>query len=307
MRRFVAFAVVLSGGAFLALMPGLVQASTRTAPHTCHGSFTAPGVLKGRYPSGVVVKGVCAVKSGPAHVIGTVTVEKGGTLAAVFGLHHSALKVSGNLVVDQGGAALLGCKVNADGSGSACLDDPNMKHPTLKSRTVVTGSVTENAPLGVIVHNSMIGGNLSQTGGGGGATCAPVKGNPAFGFGVFSDYEDSSIGGNVVIKNLKSCWMGFGRVYAGGSVTIANNEMADPDAIEIFSNYIVKNLACSGNSHPATGMPPGDKPVWDSGETSSTGAIYPRHPQPNTVEGSRSGQCVHATPTTLGGPSEGLF
>ena len=129
--------------------------------HTCSGSLKNPGVLKGSYPNGVVVKGFCVVKSGRAHVIGTLTVTKGATLAAAFGLHGSALKVSGNLVVDQGGAAVLGCKVNADGSGAACLDDPNMKHPTLKSHEVVTGSVTENAPLGVIVHNSMIGGNLT--------------------------------------------------------------------------------------------------------------------------------------------------
>jgi len=157
------------------------------------------------------------------------------------------------------------------------------------------------------VVNSMIGGNLSETGGGGGANCTPLKTNPAFSFGVFSDYEDSWIGGNVVIKNLNSCWMGFGRVYTGGSVTINNNEMADPDAIEIFSNYITKNLACSGNSHPASGMPPDDQPVWDSGETSMTGAIYPRNPQPNTVEGTRSGQCVKATPTTQGGSSSGAL
>ena len=307
MRRVTSVAVVIAGGAFLALMPGLVQASARKAPHTCSGSLKNPGVLKGSYPNGVVVKGFCAVKSGKAHVIGTLTVTKGATLAAAFGLHGSALKVTGNLVVDQGGAAVLGCKVNADGSGAACLDDPNMKHPTLKSHEVVTGSVTENAPLGVIVHNSMIGGNLSETGGGGGANCTPLKTNPAFSFGVFSDYEDSWIGGNVVIKNLNSCWMGFGRVYTGGSVTINNNEMADPDAIEIFSNYITKNLACSGNSHPASGMPPDDQPVWDSGETSMTGAIYPRNPQPNTVEGTRSGQCVKATPTTQGGSSSGAL
>ena len=307
MRRFASFAVVLTGGAFLAVMPGLVQASARKAPHTCSGTFKNPGVLKGSYPNGVVVKGACAVNSGTAHVTGTVTVDSGGTLAAAFGLHHSALKVSGNLVVDPGGAAVLGCKVNADGSGSACLDDPSQMHPTLTSHEVITGSVTENAPLGVIVHNSMIGGNLTESGGGGGASCAPVKTNPAFGFGVFSDYEDSWIGGNVVIKNLKSCWLGFGRVYTVGGVTISNNEMADPDAIEIFSNYISKNLACSGNSHPASGMPPDDQPVWDSGETSSTGAIYPRNPQPNTVEGTRSGQCVHATPTTQGGSSSGAL
>ncbi len=309
MRRLMILGGVVTGGAFLALMPGLVQANARKAPHTCSGSLKNPGVLKGSYPNGVVVKGFCAVNSGRAHVIGTLTVTKGAALAAAYGLHGSALKVSGNLVVDQGATAILGCKVNPDGSGTSCLDDPSMSHPTLKGHEIVTGSITENSPLGVIVHNSAVGGNVTESGGGGGVSCAVPKSGPfaAFKSPVFSDYEDTSVGGSVVIKNLKSCWMGFGRVYTGGSVTIDNNEMADPDAIEIFSNYIAKNLACSGNSHPASGMPPDDQPVWDSGETSSTGAIYPRHPQPNTVEGTRSGQCVHATPTTQGGPSEGLF
>ena len=95
----------------------------------------------------------------------------------------------------------------------------------------------------------------------------------------------------------------MGREKVGGSVAIDNNAMADPDAIEVFSNHIRKNLACSGNSHPAAASPPGVQPVWDSGEIPQNGAIYPRRPQPNTVGGKRSGQCVKATPTTQGGAS----
>lgn len=309
MRRLAILSALLTVGGLLALMPGLVQASARTAPHTCNGSFSKPGVLKGRYGSGVVVKGFCAVNSGTAHVIGTLTVTKGAAFAAAYGLHGSALKVTGNLVVDQGATAVLGCKVNPDGSGFPCIDDSSPSHPTLRGHEVITGSIIANSPLGVLVHNSAIGKNVTQTGGGGGVSCAVPKSGPfaAFKSPVFSDYEDASIGGSAVIKNLKSCWMGFGRDYVGGSVTINNNLMADPDAIEIFSNYIVKNLACSGNSHPASGMPPDDQPVWDSGEIPQNGAIYPRHPQPNTVEGTRSGQCVNATPTTQGGTGEGLF
>jgi hypothetical protein len=282
--------------------------NARKAPHVCQGSISKPGVLKGTYGAGVVVRGFCAVNSGRAHVIGTLTVTNGAALAAAYGLHQSALKVSGNLVVDQGGTAVLGCKVNPDGSGFPCLDDTNTSHPTLRSHESVTGSIIENSPLGVLVHNTTIGKNVSQTGGGGGLSCVPPKSGPfgAFKSPVYSDYEDTSVGGSVTIKNVKSCWLGFGLVFTGGSVTINNNEMADPDAIEVFSNYVTKNLACSGNSHPAAGMPPGDEPVWDSAET-KPGAIYPRNPQPNTVEGTRSGQCVHATPTTQGGSSTGLF
>jgi hypothetical protein len=255
-----------------------------------------------------VVQGACAVNNGQAHVTGTLTVNQGGALVAAFGQHNSALKISGNLVVDQGATAILGCKVNPDGSGFPCIDDPNPHQPTLTSQTVITGNITGNAALSVLIHNSAIGGNVTQTFGGGGLSCAPPTTGvfAKFGSPVYSDYEDASVGGNVVIKNLKSCWMGFGRTDVEKSVTINGNEMGDPDAIEIFSNYITGNLTCRGNIHPP-GMPPGDYPVWDSGDLSHAGAIYPRAPQPNTVEGTRSGQCVHATPLTLGGPSQGLF
>lgn len=308
MRRIAFLAVLVTGGAFLALMPGLVQASAPKAPHKCSGTATKPGVLKGRYTSGVLVTGLCEVNAGPAHVIGTVTVAKNAALGAAFGLHHSALKISGNLIVDQGGIAVLGCRVNADGSGFPCLDDPNMSKPTLRSHAVVTGSITANAPLSVLVHNSSIGRNVTETGGGGGLSCAVPKTGifAEFKSPVYSDYEDASVGGSMVIKDKKSCWLGVGRVDIEGSLTISQNQMADPDAIEVLANYISKNLSCSGNGHPA-GMPAGAEPLWDSTEATFGSAIYPRSAEPNTVEGTRSGQCVHATPTAQGGPSAGLF
>ena len=70
-----------------------------------------------------------------------------------------------------------------------------------------------------------------------------------------------------------------------------NNKLGDPDAIEIEANHVGKNLSCQGNSS-----------VWDSHELSMT-SNFPRGPSPNTVHGKRSGQCVLATPTTMGGPS----
>ena len=224
-------------------------------------------MLKGTYPDGVVVKGVCAVKTGKANVIGTLTVTKGSALAAAFGGHHSGLTVTGNLVVDQGATAVIGCEVTKEDS---CIDEPNMKHPTLTSHAMVSGSVVVNSPLGVIVHNSAIGGNVKQTGGGGGVSCATPKSGPfaAVMSPVYSDYEDSSVGGNVAISGMRSCWLGLARVRIRGNLTIINNDMGDPDAIEILSNHIHKNLACSGNSHPSR-WPPGDLPVWDSAEISN--------------------------------------
>ncbi len=272
-----------------------------TGPFMCSGKLGTPGMLKGAYPNGVTVKGVCAVKDGKAHVFGTLTITKGSSLAAAFGHHHSSLTVTGNMVVGKGATVLLGCKALPDGNGMPCLDDPNMAHPTLTSHASVSGNITEHSPLGVIIHNSSIGGNITQSGGGGGVKCAPPSSGPFAKLmaPVFSALEDSSVGGNLTISGLKSCWLGLARDKVHGSVRINNNTMADPNAIGVFSLQIHKNLACSGNSHP-TPAPPGAMPMWDSASTGAT--LFPRVSQPNTVGGTRSGQCVTASPTTLGGP-----
>ena len=292
-------------GALIAFaIAGAVPAMAGAAgPHICSGKFKTPGVLKGTYPHGVVVKGVCVVKNGPAHVFGTLKVSNGSALGAAFGLHHSRLTITGNLVVGSGGVVFLGCKANPDHTGFPCLDDPNAQtHPTLTSHAVVTGSIIENSPLGVIVHNASIARNVTETGGGGGLSCAP----PATGvFGavqspVYSDYEDTTVGGNVNVSGLTSCWLGIARVAVHGNVTINGNAMADPDAIEVISNHIGKNLACNNNSHPAGG-PPGAMPVWDSADAKMN-QTYPRISHPNTVGGKRTGQCVTASPITPGGP-----
>ena len=70
---------------------------------------------------------------------------------------------------------------------------------------------------------------------------------------------------------------------------VIDDQMADPDAIEIVLNQIQGNLNCQDNSM-----------VWDSGDLSED--LYPRAPQPNTVGGNRIGQCVLASPATEGGP-----
>ena len=88
-----------------------------------------------------------------------------------------------------------------------------------------------------------------------------------------------------------SCWLGVARVRVGGNVSFTNNTFSDPDAIEIIANQVGGSLSCSGNSA-----------VWDSSEL-SIGKLYPRMPGTNTVNGTRSGQCVLASPSTMGGPS----
>lgn len=73
----------------------------------------------------------------------------------------------------------------------------------------------------------------------------------------------------------------------GGNVVVVNNNLADPDAVEILDNTITGNLVCQHNSM-----------VWDSAEL--TQALFPRLPEPNTVDGKRVGQCVTASPPGSG-------
>jgi hypothetical protein len=126
--------------------------------------------------------------------------------------------------------------------------------------------------------------------GGGGFTCDPQGVFALLGPPAYSAYEDSTIGGSVDLKGIKGCWMGMARDQVHGSVRVFNNQLADPDAIEIVLNDIHGNLNCRRNSM-----------VWDSGELGPD--LFPRQPQPNTVDGKRRGQCVLASPTTEGGPS----
>jgi hypothetical protein len=296
--------LTVAGGLALSIVGVSAGLAGAAGPHVCSGTLTKPGLLKGTYARGVVVKGACAVKGGRARVIGTLTVSKTAVLLAAYGLHHASLTVKGDLVVDEGAAVILGCKHDATGTGLVCLDDPNPKSPTLASHETVSGNIVEHSPLGVVVHNSTIGGSVTETGGGGGLSCEESK-TGAFALiknPVYSTYEDSTIGGNLAIRGLKSCWLGVARVTIGGSLTVSENDMDDPDAIEIVANEIDKNLVCEGNSHPSPG-PPDDYPVWDTSDEPPEFSLYPRAPGPNTVRGTRSGQCVSATPRAEGVPA----
>ena len=268
-------------GGLLAAGPVTAAGATVTGTVTCKGSLSSPGVLVGTINSNVVVKGLCAVPAGPAVVAGNVTVSPGSVLAAVFALHHSSLTVKGNIYVRAGAVALLGCNP----ANSPCMDAPK-----LSSHLTVGLDLRSNQALGVVVHNFSVGGDVIQTGGGGGRNCTPQGIFKAFGSPVFSAYEVGTVGGDVRISSVQSCWMGVVQLQVGNTVVFHFNKFADPDAIEILANNITGNLICRGNSR-----------VWNSAEASMS-HLFPRIPQPNTVGRNRKGQCVLASPTKPGGP-----
>jgi hypothetical protein len=291
MRRIIPLATLVTGGLFLALMPASAPARPAKGPYTCKGSSSKPGVLSGKHTSGVDVKGYCYVNGGPAQVTGDLTVESGSVLIAAFGMHNSKLKVTGNLNVDTDSTLVLGCNTTS----FPCIDDPKQSAPTLSSPGAVTGDIASTSPLGVIIHSTTIGGNVTQTNGGGGTSCSPPSSGPfaLFQSPVYSDYEDNTITGNLKVTRVTSCYLGIIRNHVE-NLRVTYDTMGDPDAIEIETNVVKRNLACWHDRQH----------VWDSSETTQTG-IYPRKLSRNTVHGKRVGQCVKAPPLTQGGPPAG--
>jgi hypothetical protein len=222
-------------------------------PNNCTGTLTAPGVLAGTYRGDVVVTGVCAVNGGAAVIKGDLILARGSALNATFALNDiaktgtSSLTVRGDVKVGYGAVLAMGCEPNFN----PCSDDPNAgTGGTLTGQNHVSGDVRGSQALAVLVHASTIRGDASLRGGGGGVTCAvPATGIfAAMQSPVFSDFEDNTIGGDLTITGLRTCWLGALRNHVRGNVVNVNNTMADPDANEILANSIHGSIACFGNS-----------------------------------------------------------
>src|SRR6266849_2347588 len=64
----------------------------------------------------------------------------------------------------------------------------------------------------------------------------------------FSDFEDMTIGGNLTITGLRSCFLGVIRVIITQNFALNGSVNADPDGNELADNSIAHNLNCNGNS-----------------------------------------------------------
>lgn len=199
----------------------------------------------------MVVKGVCLVNHGPAVVKHDLIITHRAALVAIFGRHHSRLLVGNDIIIGRSGTLLMGCE-NKHIHGHPifpCFDDPHPGHPTLSSRSLVRGDLIAIHALGVVVHNSWIGHNVVQLGGGGGVRCKATGVFVMAGSPVYSDYEDNWIGGSAWVKGLRSCWLGVIRNWIGNSLTVSRNILADPDAMEVTTNIVLRDLTCFRN-HP---------------------------------------------------------
>jgi len=220
----------------------IASAAPSWQTHVCRGTPKSPGVLVGTYWN-VLVRGLCEVSHGPAFVQHNVTVAPNGALIAAFGRWHSSLTVGHDVRIGPGASAILGCEP----AHFACLDDPHHKRPTLASHDRIGEDLLAWHALGVVVHNSWFGHSIVDVGGGGGVTCKPTGLFAAFKSPAYSDYEDNWIGGSIWLKRIHSCWLGMLRNWVGWSATVSSNKMADPDAMEVLTNVVRKDLTCWAN------------------------------------------------------------
>ncbi len=262
---------------------------------TCTGTPDAPGLLAGTYRSNVVVTGVCVVNGGPATVRGDLVIAPGAGLNATFALNDqpggtgsSSLTVRGNIVVRKDGLLAMGCEPNF----STCSDDPDQANGgTLTGQNHVFGNLWEREPLGAIVHASTIGGDVAEFGGGGGASCDPPF--PGL-FGAlqspaFSDYEDNTVGGNLTVAGLETCWFGMLRNNVHGNLGAFKNTMADPDAGEVVQNTVHRDIACVANSPASQFGDSGASPNVVSGHAFGQCGFNVYQPDPNYPNGDGTG------------------
>jgi hypothetical protein len=222
----------------------------------------------------MTVTGVCFVDSGSV-TVKNLDVAPGGWLIAAFGSADNL--TTKNLTVGPRSVLVLGCLSFA----FPCLNDPNANtDPTHFNTFTVNGNLTATDASAVIVHNGTITRNVSVTGGGGGTACnfgsGPLMGNP-----FYDDLEDTSIGGNVIIQGVSTCWLGLFRDTVTRNVNFNNNTDPNatsfinpslPDGNEIATNTIGGNLNCMGND-----------PTPQFGDSGGS---------PNTVMGRTAGQCT---------------
>jgi hypothetical protein len=258
---------------------------------TCTGTPTSPGVLSGTYNSNVVVTGVCFVNGGAATISGDLTITPTGALNAQFALNDitgtgtSSLTVRDNVFVEPGGVMFMGCEPNF----SQCQDDTDTNGGVLTGQNSVHGSVIEFGPLGVIMHASTIDGSVAELGGGGGVNCTPSGIFAAFGSPAFSDYEDNTIGGDLSVVGLQTCWLGSLRNTVGGNIIDVGNTMANPDAGEVLQNTVHGDIACFNNSPAVQFGDSGASPNVVSGQAFGECGFDVLSPDPNFPNGDGTG------------------
>jgi hypothetical protein len=119
--------------------------------------------------SNLNIAGTCTVDAGSVTVEHNLTVLSGDLLLAVFG--GSDIAVGGNLNVQTNGVLVLGCEP----VHFICANDPDQITGTLTTTDTVGGDLTAENALSVIVHASVLGHNVTMSGGCGGESLLSAR------------------------------------------------------------------------------------------------------------------------------------
>jgi hypothetical protein len=265
--RYAAAIVLVFSGA-MAISSAAGASESHHGWHHQGGSYTCDGSNGGVIPPGnyaaITVTGVCYAPAGNITIARGLTIAPGALLDAVAPgdptttpAVPAVVTVKGNVWVGQGAALLLGCSPNI-----SCA-------PPTAGNTFdhVMGNLTAWGAQGVVLHNVSVAGNVTIKGGGGGTDAAscdaqmpgtpintalePWSEDPNLNFTpVYSDLEDGSVGGNLKVIGLNTCWLGGLRNWVSGNFFYGSNTFGDPDASEIGNNLIWGNFGC-WNNNPA--------------------------------------------------------
>ena len=278
----------MTGVAAAALLVPLSTSAASAAPLPSDYQYpgqayncTGGDVPAGTYNS-MIISGICYMPAGNVSVRGDVNVTPGALLDAVTPgdptsgtpVVPATVLIGGNVFVGKGGVLLFGCSPD-----SACANPPGISFDHIRGNLIAIGA------QGVVVHSASIGGSVYVSGGGGGPVAegctnavpmapglVPWSEDPSLNMTpVYSDLEETSIGGNLNVTGLTSCWLGSLRDQVGRSANFAGNTLGDPDGSEIANNLVNGSMACSSNS-----------PAVQFGDSGAA---------PNVVGGFASGEC----------------
>jgi len=243
----------LAAGALLGASVVASPVAAAAQGSTCSGTLGS-----GTYRS-LTVTGFCQIPDHSRVVIkGGLTIAPDAALvgsSTVNGGCDRSVTVSGGVRVGDGATLILGD--SAEGTGCA------------GATTVIRGGLRGHGAGTVVIHGATIHGGMTTSGGG-----LPICNEQTFAPCYFSALEDSHVNGGVSITGYTGFWLGLARNHVNGRVTLRDNVLADPDAMEVLSNTIHGTLACSGNSPVPTNLADG-------------------HPvPPNSVTGRETGQCA---------------
>ena len=239
----------------LVVAPLLISAGTAGAAggvrHFGHVTCHRGTIKAGTYRSLTIAGNCTLTATGTAHVKGNVIVRGHGTLNT---LTTGTFNVDGNVTVRDNAIAGLGC-------------NDEVGCPT-ESNDHIGGNLSGHDAWAVIVEQEHVGGNISIVGGGRSMDCSSTA---LLGGPFFATVHDSTVGGNVVVRRVHTCWFGLIRSTVGGNVQVVGNRFGDPDANEIVMNTIGGNLSCFNNV-----------PAAQIGDSMGL---------PNVVAGQKRGEC----------------